>query len=356
MKGKETAIEVKVGALVLLAIAVFALFVVIIGGVSLPGQSSRIYVDYDSASGLKAGAPVKLAGIKIGSIKAVNYEGGEYDETLGRPVYVRATAQIDSSQLGMIHRDATFGIQPEGMLGEPYIEISSPESSALPLQDGDIVRGHDPPSLSKLLDSVAGAMDGVNQIIDRLNEVEGSGTPIKIDEFINNIGSLAGSLDERIVENADHIDSIFDDVAGILDENRESLKSTIENVDGLTAEFKQVGKSVNHALGRGQSLKNIVDNLDTTLESVSREIDPIMKDARGTLESANKILSDNREGINRTVDNLADVSDDVKNITNRIEDGEGSIGKLLQDEEIFEDLREFIRELKRRPWRIIWKE
>src|SRR5699024_2596320 len=126
MKGKETAIEVKVGALVLLAIAVFALFVVIIGGVSLPGQSSRIYVDYDAAAGLKAGAPVKLAGIKVGSVKSVKYEGGKYDEKLGRPVYVRATAQIDSSQLPMIHRDATFGIQPEGMLGEPYIEISSP--------------------------------------------------------------------------------------------------------------------------------------------------------------------------------------------------------------------------------------
>ncbi len=40
----------------------------------------------------------------------------------------------------------------------------------------------------------------------------------------------------------------------------------------------------------------------------------------------------------------------------RIEAGEGSIGRLLADEEIYEDIREFVRELKRRPWRIIWKE
>ena len=40
----------------------------------------------------------------------------------------------------------------------------------------------------------------------------------------------------------------------------------------------------------------------------------------------------------------------------RVEAGEGSIGRLLRDEEIFEDIREFVRELKRRPWRIIWKE
>lgn len=356
MKGKETAIEVKVGALVLLAIAVFALFVVIIGGVSLPGQSSRIYVDYDSAAGLKAGAPVKLSGIKIGSVKAVTYEGGKYDETLGRSVYVRATANVDSSKLELIHTDATFGIQPEGMLGEPYIEISSPDSSAPSVEEGDILRGTDPPSLPKLLESVSGAMDGVNQLIDRLNEVEGSGTPIKVDEFINNIGSLAGGLDERIRENADHIDSIFEDVSGILDENREGINSTIDNLDGLTAEFEQVGKSVNHALGRGQSLKSIMDNLDSTMASVSRDIDPILTDAKGTLNSTNRILSDNREDIDRTISNLAAVTDDAKAVTNRIEEGEGSIGKLLKDEEIFEDLREFIRELKRRPWRIIWKE
>lgn len=356
MKGKETAIEVKVGALVLLAIAVFALFVIIIGGVNLPGQNARFYVDYDAAAGLKAGAPVKLAGIKIGSVKSVKYEGGKYDETLGRPVYVRATAHVDASKLPLIHQDAKFGIQPEGMLGEPYIEISSPDSSAPPIQEGDVVRGNDPPSLSEFFETANDALDGLKDLVDRLNEVEGAGTPIKIDEFINNLGSLAGSLDERIRENADNIDSIFDDVATILDENRDKIAPILDNVEGLTAEFEQVGKSVNHALGKGHSLKSIVDNLDHTMASVARDIDPILTDAKGTLKSTNEILSDNRENIDRTLDNLADVSDDVKGITGRIERGEGSVGKLLKDEEIFEDVREFIRELKRRPWRIIWKE
>lgn len=356
MKGKETAIEVKVGALVLLAIAVFALFVIIIGGVSLPGKNARIYVDYDAAAGLKAGAPVKLAGIKIGSVKAVKYEGGKYDEELGRPVYVRATAQVDASKLDLIHQDAKFGIQPEGMLGEPYIEISSPDSSAPPVKDGDILRGDDPPSLSEVFETASDALDGLKDLVDRLNEVEGAGTPIKIDEFINNIGSLAGGLDERIRENADNIDSIFDDIAVILDENRDKIAPILDNVEGLTAEIEQVGKSVNHGLGRGQSLKNIMDNLDHTMDSVSDNIDPIMEDAKGTLDSTNRILSDNKDDIDRTISNLADATDDVKDLTGRIERGEGSVGKLLKDEEIFEDVREFIRELKRRPWRIIWKE
>src|SRR5690554_6826461 len=140
MREKETAIEVKVGALVLLAIAVFGLFVVIIGGVSMPKQSVKLYVDYDAAAGLKPGAPVRLSGIQIGSVKAVTYEGGEYDEALGRPVYVRATANIDSSRIGLIREDADFAISTQGILGEPYIEITSYQSNAPVVQDGDILQ------------------------------------------------------------------------------------------------------------------------------------------------------------------------------------------------------------------------
>ena len=55
-------------------------------------------------------------------------------------------------------------------------------------------------------------------------------------------------------------------------------------------------------------------------------------------------------------EDLAAASGDVRTVIDRIEQGEGSIGRLLRDEEIFEDMREFVRELKRRPWRIIWKE
>lgn len=356
MKGKETAIEVKVGALVLLAIVVFGLFVVIIGGVHLPGQSSTLYVDYDGAAGLKPGAPVKVAGIAVGKIKGVEYKGGAYDEAVGRPVYVRVTTTIDSAKLKDIHTNAKFGISTEGILGDPYIEITSRDTSTPIVKEGDVVRGKDPLAMADALDSVSDILDGVKEVVDRINEKEGTTKPIHLDEFINNIGSLAGSLDDRIRENADNIDSIFDDVALILDDNKEKVSSIMDNVDDLTNEFAKVGKSVNHGLGRGQSLKSILDNLDTTMDSVAENVDPILVDAKSAMHNVDGILEENRAGIKTTIDNLAVATDDVKDVTGRIREGEGSLGALMKDEEIFEDVREMVRELKRRPWRIIWKE
>ena len=74
-------------------------------------------------------------------------------------------------------------------------------------------------------------------------------------------------------------------------------------------------------------------------------------------------MSGNEPQIDNTIDNVEQISGDlmaasgdVRTVIGRIEAGEGSIGRLLADEEIYEDIREFVRELKRRPWRIIWKE
>jgi phospholipid/cholesterol/gamma-HCH transport system substrate-binding protein len=36
--------------------------------------------------------------------------------------------------------------------------------------------------------------------------------------------------------------------------------------------------------------------------------------------------------------------------------GEGTVGALLQDEEVYDDLKELIRDLKRHPWKLIWED
>ena len=40
----------------------------------------------------------------------------------------------------------------------------------------------------------------------------------------------------------------------------------------------------------------------------------------------------------------------------QVESGEGSIGAFLKDEELYDDLRELIRDLKHNPWKLIWKD
>lgn len=363
MSRKETAIEVKVGALVLLALATLVGFVLILGDFSF-NRGFVVYVDFDNAAGLKPGAPVRLAGIPAGSVKSVQFMGGDLDESLGRPVYVRATLRIDEAMRDSVRNDAEFTITTQGVLGEPYVEITSVDRTATPVDTGQVFRGQDPPRMDMLLSSAYEGIEGIGELVDRLNR-RGE-NPIRIDDFINNIADLAGNIDERVIENSEEIDSIIaniDLIVGEIEGERERIPTIMANVETATGEFDTLGRSLNRAVGDGNAIRRTISNVESITATAEREAEPMLVSIREAAQSAQRILGENEEQIATTIDNaetisadIADASDDVREIVARIERGEGSIGRLLADEEIFEDVREFVRELKRRPWRIIWKE
>jgi ABC-type transporter Mla subunit MlaD len=207
MRAKETAIEVKVGALVLLSIAVFTAFIIILGDCNFnPGFEIR--VEFTNAAGLKPGAPVRLAGIPAGSVRSVSYQSGE------RPVKV--VVWIEEDIRDSIRKDAQFIITTQGVLGEPYVEITSVDQSLPAIEAGENFIGTDPPRMDMLLSSAYKGIEGIRELVERLNR-RGENI-IRIDDFINNIADLAHNIDERVVENKEEIDSIITNIDQIVGE------------------------------------------------------------------------------------------------------------------------------------------
>ena len=50
------------------------------------------------------------------------------------------------------------------------------------------------------------------------------------------------------------------------------------------------------------------------------------------------------------------VMTDVQAVSTRVRAGHGTVGALLMDEEIYDDLQEMIRDLKHNPWKFFWRE
>ena len=215
--------------------------------------------------------------------------------------------------------------------------------------------------MGMLLQSAYKTIGGLQEVLDRVN---GRGAnPIHIDAFVNNIGSLAGTLDERIKENKEEIDSIMANVDGVLKENRDKIDNIFTHTEKATDEFAKLGSALNMGVGDGTNVRSLIKSADKTMTGVAKEIDPVMKHASSALASADGILTDNRAKIDKSIANIekltahgANAASDVDAMVSKIKAGEGTIGKFFKDEEVFEDMREFVRELKRRPWRIIWKE
>ena len=361
MQRKESLIEVKVGALVLLAVAVLTGLSLILGDCSVT-SGFPIYVDFTNAAGLKAGAPVRVSGIPVGTIRAVDYLGGEYDEEVGHHVYVRATLWVNESSQSAIRQDAEFSITTQSVLGEPYVEIASLNAESPEVEAGMTFQGIDPPRLDMILQQAYQSLEGVHHLVDRINGTSEE-DEIRIDDFVNNIADLATHLDARVEANAEHFDGIIANVDTILLETRERVPTILNNVDEASSEFNQLGQSLNGAIGSGSSIRRTIRNFEEVSDVASREIEPLMTSARETAQTINQLIGNNEERVENVLANTEEItqsivtaSEDVEMLVTRIADGEGSIGRLLADEEIFEDIREFVREIKRRPWRVIWKE
>jgi len=56
------------------------------------------------------------------------------------------------------------------------------------------------------------------------------------------------------------------------------------------------------------------------------------------------------------MDSATGTMDDVESVVARVRRGEGTVGALLIDEEVYDDLKELLRDLKHNPWKFFWRE
>jgi phospholipid/cholesterol/gamma-HCH transport system substrate-binding protein len=125
------AIDLSTGLFVLLGFAAIVFLVTQITNreFSLRSESYRLQAQFENVGGLKAGAPVSMAGVTIGRVESIGY-----DMDLFKAV---ATLRIDS-RYDQIPNDSDASILTAGLLGGQYIGIT-PGGSDEPFRDGDQV-------------------------------------------------------------------------------------------------------------------------------------------------------------------------------------------------------------------------
>jgi phospholipid/cholesterol/gamma-HCH transport system substrate-binding protein len=360
MRPKETAIEVKVGALILVSVALFVGFVLVLGDFQV-GQGFKAYVDLEFAGGLKPGAEVRVAGIPAGNVQSIEFRGGAFDEEVGRHVNVRVEMLINDEMSDSIRGNANYVITTVGVLGEPYIEVVNSIPPGDPVPEGAIMEGTTPIRTDQLIRTAFMGMTAMRQLIGHIDEFVHDGDAARL---IGEISDLAGHLDEVLVENRERVTDVLEDVEGLVEDTRTHMEPILDNIDSLSGEFAQTGESINNALGDGEQLGDILNNLDTFLDSAATHGPETFSDLQSLISGLEEVVISTDEAsvqesianLNQLSANLLEASESANEILNYINDGRGTVGALLRDDELYDDVRELIRELKRRPWRLIWKE
>lgn len=140
MPTPNTKTEMLVGAFVMLGIAALGYLSISIGGLQLVAPDRYVLkARFASVGDLKQGAPIRLAGVKVGQVTGVRLK--DYS----------AEADLSIARALVLPKDSVASIRSEGLLGNTYVALS-PGGSLENLRDGGMVTRTEPAiDLSDLL-------------------------------------------------------------------------------------------------------------------------------------------------------------------------------------------------------------
>jgi phospholipid/cholesterol/gamma-HCH transport system substrate-binding protein len=341
----ERSLELKVGLLLVVSSAILLAFIFILGNFSLR-SGFRMYVDFDYIGSLQPGAPIKVSGIKVGKVEDVEFFGGKQDQKLGKRVQVRVTAWVEDRVQGAIRGDAEFFINTAGVLGEQYLEIVPGHDWDHPAIAADaVIHGapwvHDPPRTDLVVARLYEVLDGVSSVLHDDRDA--------IQHLLANGANAIAEINQLLVDRRAEIGELIGASADVAKEAKNTLAK------------------VNAGLGDGRPVASLIADTDATLRSAQSALTTLTPSAQALLGDGARVTGliteqrldkaiDAADQAGKAAGKAGGLIDNVNGMVTDLRAGKGTAGALLSKDELYSDLREMIRDLKRNPWKFFWKE
>lgn len=281
--------ETKIGVLAALAIALLILGFNFLKGNDIFSNTIDVYAEYDHINGIKVSNPVLYNGFSVGKVTAL--------ELTPRGSII-ATFTLDGKV--QIPDNSTAKITSLDLLGAKGIELVLGNSKTYIL-DGDTMSSGVELSLTESVNSqVLPVKAKAEKLLGTMDSILVSIQYILNPNFRNNIDKSFASI-KRSIETLEVTASRVDTMVKF---QSARLKAITTNVESITLNLKN----------NNQRISNILANVETISDSLAKA------NIVQTIDKANKALSD------------------VSAITERINKGEGSIGLLLNDEKLYNNL------------------
>jgi phospholipid/cholesterol/gamma-HCH transport system substrate-binding protein len=335
----ERRLELKVGALAALAVVIAVALVLLLSGVA-GGRTFSLFADFGYAGGLPSGAIVKIAGVRVGRVKDVVFRPDGKDEA-GRPLPVRLAIEIDHTAAKALRADASASVGMQGALGESYVELL-PGTKAELLAPGAIIRGIDPPRLDVMLARISAVM-------------EGAANDEAFREFLTEVAEFAHTLNTVIANHRGEIVGFLKQVSGLLDDTHETV-----------GELKVASRHAAQIMSSPE-VKDLITNASAITKSAKAELPTLLADTRSLVshleKTAGALTPQDVERVRAVLTryealggDLQKVSSHVDSVLAGVQRGEGTLGKMAKDPQVYDDLRTLLAELKAKPWKLIWKD
>jgi len=358
---RESALKLRVGVFVLLALATFLGLIYALGARARLFESRyTVHADFTEVGGLVEGATVRLAGVQIGRVTAVTLPG----QPGGK---VRVDLTIARRFSDRIRKNSVARIETQGLLGDKIVEITVGDTTAPPLAPGEVLVSRDPADFSRIISSGAETAKNVAELATALRETVDKVNQSKI---IENAAATVGKLG-NVVDQVEHgrgwahtllyeepvalrrVNDLIATTQTLIDrvEKGQGAVGVLVSPEGtasakrFVAAMDRISAMVAHPEGEQGLLpgllfdpkyRAILDDLKTVAHNL-REVSDRVAGGRGTLGSLVADSGDQSE-LQLTLHDLRAAVANLRAISEKINTGEGTVGALIVDPTIYERL------------------
>ncbi|WP_350287912.1 MlaD family protein [uncultured Croceitalea sp.] len=276
--------EVKTGILVILGILAVIFGFSYLKSSSIFDNSSTFYAVYENVGGLQTGTQVSINGLVVGNVTNIRFKDNQF----------KSVVTLTVNDGFEFSKNSQAEIFDTGIIGGKGVQIIPVFDGGPMAKSGDTLMSSTKPGLTDLVQEkltplqlkVEGAVTHADSLLMNVNDILDTQTRLELRESIAGLNQLVASF-QRTAST----------VNTILVENQEELDSSLKNINTMTANFSKLSR-----------------------ELAETDLTGAIKNLQGTIDNMNKVLA-------------------------KIERGEGSLGKLANNEELYNNLSSASREL-----------
>lgn len=278
--------EIKAGLIAVLSIVGFVLIFQFMKGKSLFTTDNIFYAKYDNVEGIEPASKVSINGLKVGQVNNII----PVTDKNGRVYFVISFAVDNDFKFS---KESVVEVFEPGIMSAKEMRINLAYKGAI-AKDGDTLVGNYKPSL------------------------------------INNLGEQVGPVKDQLQEVLKKVDSLAYSANQVLDDrNRAEIRALLISLNRTVAAFETTSRQANALVANNDpKLQRVLDNANATMITANTAVDKYGRLAE----------SIDTQKLNATVANLDATVSKLNNVISGIDRGEGSLGKVMKDEELYNNL------------------
>jgi phospholipid/cholesterol/gamma-HCH transport system substrate-binding protein len=329
--------NLQVGLFVLAALFVAVLMFWLVGSKQrLFGRTYPLETWFSDVSGLRAGAPVRLAGMDVGTVTAVVFTQNLENKQ------VQILLEIDRRYAQRIRGDSVATVATQGLLGDKYVSVSVGSPAHPELEPGGTLAHVEPQNIFAAVETGTEVIDNLKSITEEIDVMirgeEGETAQRSLQDIVASVRNLLNETEQG---------------RGILHEliyDRElprKIDSLVDNLESASGDLKEVTQVLTEGDGTLHQLLydgKAADAIDR-IEAMATEMEALLKDARSEQGLLYALLYDSDRV--KLIDNLEAATVDLRNVVEGIKQGQGTLGGLVADPTIYQDIKALLGRAER---------